>query len=125
MILDTNALSAFADGDKKLLPVIGSAVDLALPVIALGEFLYGIHRSRFRDRYEQWLRANLPLFDLLPIGEETARRYAEICRELKAAALPTPSNDVWIAALAREHGSPLVSRDQHFRAVTGLRLLTW
>jgi predicted nucleic acid-binding protein len=125
VILDTNALSAFADGDKKLLPVIESEVSLALPVIALGEFLYGIHQSRLRERYEQWLRANLPLFDLLLIGAETARRYAGICGELKAAGLPIPSNDVWIAALAREHGSPLVSRDQHFRAVNGLRLLTW
>ena len=125
MILDTNALSAFAGGDKELLPIIEGEANLALPVVALGEFLFGIRQSRFRERYEQWLRENLPLFDLLPIGEETARRYADICLELRAAGLPIPSNDVWIAALAREHRSPLVSRDQHFRAVTGLRLLTW
>lgn len=125
MILDTSALSAFADGDQKLLPVIESEVSLQLPVIALSEFLYGVRRSRLRKRYEQWLTANLPLFDLLPLGEETAHRYAEICVELRAAGLPIPSNDAWIAALAREHRSPLVTRDQHFRFVRGLRLLTW
>jgi len=76
-------------------------------------------------RYQQWLTASLPLFDLLPIGEETARHFADIRRELKAAGSPIPSNDLWIAALAREHRSPLASRDQHFRAVNGLRLVSW
>lgn len=55
MILDTNALSAFADGDKKLLPIIENEPGLAVPVIVLGEYLYGVHQSRFRERYERWL----------------------------------------------------------------------
>jgi len=46
LILDTNALSAFADGDPSLLPVIENEAALALPVIVLGEYLYGIHQSR-------------------------------------------------------------------------------
>jgi len=35
VILDTNAVSAFADGDKKLVRVVESEVNLALPVNAL------------------------------------------------------------------------------------------
>ena len=98
---------------------------MAVPAIVLGEYLFGIHQSRLRIRYEQWLNANLPWFDLLRVGQETARHYAEIRRELKTAGRPIPSNDVWIAALAREHRLPLVSRDRHFQAVDDLRLLTW
>ena len=94
-------------------------------MVVLGEYLYGILGSRFRVRYEQWLDSNIGLFDVLPIGRETAKGYAEIRRELKAAGRPIPSNDVWIAALAREHRFPLLSRDDHFRAVRGLDLLTW
>ena len=125
MILDTNALSAFADGDEKLRRVIEDESELAVPVIALGEYLYGIRQSHFRSRYEQWLNVNLPLFDLLVVGRETAGRYAEIRRELKATGRPIPTNDLWIAALSREHRLPVVSRDSHFQAVRGLRLLTW
>ena len=125
MILDTNALSAFADGDPNLLPVIEKEPGLALPVIVLGEYLYGIHQSRFRVRYQRWLDANLSLFDLLAVGLETARGYAELRRELKTAGTPIPSNDAWIASLAREHRLPVVTRDVHFRAVRGLHLLTW
>ena len=125
MILDTNALSAFADGDNTLLPIIADATYLAVPIIALGEYLYGVQQSRYRARYEKWLDANLPLLDLLVVGRETARQYAEVRRELKAAGHPIPSNDVWIAALAREHRLPVVSRDSHFSLVQGLRLLSW
>ena len=125
MILDTNALSAFADGDAKLLPVIENEAGLALPVIVLGEYLYGIQQSRFRVRYQRWLDVNLSLFDLLVVGIETARRYAELRRELKTAGTPVPSNDTWIAALAREHRLPVVTRDVHFQAVSGLHLLSW
>lgn len=72
LILDTNALSAFADGDKALLRAIEHQSELAVPVIVLGEFLFGIRHSRLRRRYEGWLDANLPLFDLLVIGRVTA-----------------------------------------------------
>ncbi len=125
MILDTNALSAFADGDQNLLPIIENEPGLALPVIVLGEYLYGIHQSRFRARYQRWLDVNLPLFDLLVVGPETAARYAELRRELKTTGTPIPSNDAWIAALAREHRLPVVTRDVHFQAVRGLHVLMW
>ena len=125
MILDTNALSAFADGDEKLLRVLGGRTDLALPVIVLGEYFFGIRQSRHRAQYEQWLRAGLPLFEVLSVAEPTARHYADIRRELKAAGTPIPTNDVWIAALAREYRLPVISRDRHFEAVPSLHLLGW
>ena len=125
MILDTNALSALAEGDGDLLRVVEGQPDLAVPVIALGEYMYGIRQSRFRLRYERWLNANLSALDLLAVGKDTAQPYAGIRRELKTAGQPIPSNDLWIAALAREYNLPLVSRDRHFQAVRGLRLVTW
>jgi tRNA(fMet)-specific endonuclease VapC len=125
LILDTNALSAFADGDEKLLRVIENESELALPAIVLGEYVYGIQQSRLRASYEAWIKANLPFFDLLPIVQETAERYAEIRRELKTAGTPIPNNDLWIAALARHHHTPLVTRDSHFRVIQRLRLIPW
>jgi predicted nucleic acid-binding protein len=125
LILDTNALSALADGDDALRRAIGAEPDLALPVIALGEYRFGIGRSRHRARYEEWLRATLPLLLVLRVSEATADAYAEIRAELKAAGSPIPTNDLWIAALAREHGWPLATRDRHFAAVRGLRLADW
>jgi tRNA(fMet)-specific endonuclease VapC len=55
VILDTNGLSAMADGDMKLAPLLQQASELAVPVIVLGEYQYGIRLSRHRSRYESWL----------------------------------------------------------------------
>lgn len=125
LILDTNALSALADGDLALRRAIRWDPDLALPVVVLGEYLFGIRQSRFRVRYETWLDARLPLFLMLPIGPGTAEHYAGIRVELKSAGRPIPSNDLWIAALSREHGYPLITRDVHYAGVRGLQVMTW
>ena len=46
MILDTNALSAWCDGDDSLLAVLPSDRPLFLPVIVLGEYRFGIKAAR-------------------------------------------------------------------------------
>jgi tRNA(fMet)-specific endonuclease VapC len=125
LILDTNAVSAFADGDRELRLMIGQERNLAAPAVVLGEYLFGIRQSRHRAQYERWLKAHLPLFSLLPIDAATAGSYAEIRLELKAAGRPIPTNDVWIAALARQYGYAILSRDRHFEAVKGVQLVSW
>lgn len=125
MILDTNGLSAIADGDAALEPILREAVEVALPVIALGEYLYGIRQSRDRDRYEVWLAKSIENFRVLFVDEETAACYAALRGELKKAGTPLPSNDVWIAALARQHGHDVLSRDRHFDRIPELRRISW
>jgi predicted nucleic acid-binding protein len=93
---------------------------VALPVVALGEFRYGIARSRHRRTYEAWLRTYLHSFELLLITAETSEVYARIRLALRERGKPIPANDVWIAALAVEHGMPLLTRDAHFDVVPDL-----
>ena len=45
--------------------------------------------------------------------------------ELRQAKTPIPENDVGIAALARQHALPLLSRDAHFDCVAGVRRIGW
>jgi len=125
VILDTNALSALLDKDSALLEVIGESRELALPVIVLGEYRFGVAVSKRRQEYEAWLARDLSLFRVLPVLEETSRYYAAIRSELKASGAPIPANDVWIAALAREHRLPIVSRDAHFDSVRKIERLGW
>ena len=61
MILDTNALSAFADANEALLAVLDGTPELYLPVIVLGEYRYGISSSRYHAKYAQWLARDLHL----------------------------------------------------------------
>lgn len=48
MILDTNALSAWAEGDRAIEPVLRSATEMMIPAVVLGEFEFGIRQSRQR-----------------------------------------------------------------------------
>ena len=125
MILDTNALSAFADGSSAVGAVAGTAGTLAVPVIVLGEYRYGVAHSSRKRLYEAWLDRYLPIFQVLDVTTSTTLEYAAIRSELRRLGKPIPANDVWIAALCRQHDLPLLSRDAHFDRVKGLRRVNW
>lgn len=125
MIFDTNALLAAADEHPAILAIIARANELALPVIVLGEYRYGIAQSRNRSDYENWLRRLLPDCTVLDINEETTRYYASINLELKRLGKPVPTNDLWIAALGQQHSLPILSRDQHFDSIPGNSRISW
>jgi predicted nucleic acid-binding protein len=125
LILDTNALSAFIDGDRVVGGVLRTQERAAIPVIVLGEFRYGIAPSRHRSSYEDWLASHLSQFEVLPVTEETSVTYAALRVSLKPSGRPIPANDAWIAALALQHRLPVLSRDEHFDAVPDLHRRSW
>jgi len=125
VIVDTNALSSAADGDPEIIAILARADQMAIPVIVLGEYRYGIAQSRNRTSYENWLTGLLPDCFVLDITEPTTQYYAEIVLELKRKGKPIPTNDLWIAALCRQHALPLLSRDLHFDSVAGLKRVQW
>ena len=125
MILDTNALSAFADDAPAAVAAVSRAERIYLPVVVLGEYRYGIaHAARPRE-HEEWLSAFLRTCHVLDLTQRTATWYADIRSDLRRTGKPIPANDAWIAALCGEHNLPVLSRDQHFDRVPGLRRLTW
>ena len=125
MILDTNALSAVADDDSLAVRLFREAASVELPVVVLGEYRFGIAHSRRRKEYEEWLDELIVSTRVLPVDEETSGHYAQIRAELKEAGHPIPSNDLWIAALARQHRLPLMSQDRHFDFVQDLKRIGW
>ena len=125
MILDTNALSAFADGEPGVGEILRQQVRAAIPVIVLGEFRYGIAGSRYRRAYEAWLETHLQHFEVLGITAETTIPYASLRGTLKRMGRPIPANDAWIAELAIQRRLPLLSRDEHFDVLPDLRRITW
>jgi len=125
VILDTNALSAFVDGESGVGQILRRQERAAIPVIVLGEFRYGIAQSKHRSAYEAWLKSQLPSFDILTVTEETAVAYAALRLVLKRLGRPIPANDAWIAALALQHRLSVLSRDEHFDAIPGLEREGW
>ncbi len=62
MILDTNAYSAFVDGDTGVGSILCVQKRVAIPVIVLGAFRCSIASSRHRATYEEWLKTHLPIW---------------------------------------------------------------
>jgi predicted nucleic acid-binding protein len=125
MILDTNAISALLDGDPAIEPVLTAAEKHHLPVIALGEYIFGLRSSRRRHELGKLLDKLEGESFVLSLDAATARHYADMRQELKTAGTPIPENDVWIAALARQHRLAVASRDNHFDVVPGVRRVGW
>lgn len=124
-MLDTNALSAAADDDAGVTEILKSVQQILLSAVVIGEFRYGVAQSRIGAHYRQWLDGLLADCGVLDITEQTTHHYATVRLELRQAGKPIPTNDTWIAALCREHGLPLLSRDRHFDVVAGLRRIDW
>ena len=91
-----------------------------LTPIALGELDAGFRAGSRQKKNEMELRRFLssPRVDVVAVDRETAERYGVILHALRQAGTPIPTNDIWIAASAMQHGLRLLTTDAHYRSVT-------
>jgi tRNA(fMet)-specific endonuclease VapC len=119
VLLDTSAYSALQRGDRRILKVMQRSETVAMPVVVLGELHSGFRAGTRRIQNEELLMRFLGKTSvrILNVTEETALHYAEVDVFLRKKGRPIPRNDVWIAALAIEHGMQLLTLDEHFQAI--------
>jgi len=124
-LLDTNVIVAFFAGEGRVRDGLNEADEVFLPSVAIGEMCYGARESGRSDenlaRIDELVLTN----GVLACDVETARQYGEIKNALRIKGRPLPENDIWIAALARQHGLVLVTRDAHFEQIDNLNMTAW
>ena len=124
-LLDTNIVIALFAGEALVLQGLTKAEKIFIPCVVIGELYYGAHRSGRRDanlaRIDQFVVINT----ILNCDAETARHYGVIKDALHCKGCPLPENDLWIAALARQHRLTLITRDAHFSYIPDLALESW
>jgi len=125
VIYDTNAVSEFLDGNPGVTEKIKASAFHGLPVIVIGEYLYGLKSSREQDLREPRFVAFTRTCRLLTVTPDTALNYATMRHRLRLAGTPIPENDIWIAALALEHGQKVLSHDRHFDLIEGIERVDW
>jgi tRNA(fMet)-specific endonuclease VapC len=122
LLLDTSRLSDALSEDAAVLDVLETAEAIFVPAIALGEIRSGFRKGKRRGENEARLSWFLSQdgVSTLPIDGPVAHRYAALHQELRARGKPIPTNDLWIASVALEHGLVLYTRDANFEGVPGL-----
>jgi tRNA(fMet)-specific endonuclease VapC len=124
-LLDTNIVIDLLRGKAEIAKGIESANEVFLPIFALGELYFGAQNSQRPLEQKALINQFLKFVTVLNTGQQTAVLYGQIKSQLKKDGKPIPENDIWIAALAKEYGIILVTRDTHFGAVTGLEKINW
>ncbi len=124
IIIDTNIYSNLLRGDSEVNDTLRQVSHIGISIISIGELLSGFRVGNRikenRDELGQFLDS--PRVAIYPLEVDTAEHYSSILNKLKQNGTPIPTNDIWIAAVALQHGLPLYTQDNHFSYVDGLLL---
>lgn len=124
-LLDSNIIIALFASDKAVLEAVDEAEEVFIPSIVIGELYYGAQKSGKRQANVARVDSFVQVNTILDCDRETARWYGQIKSALQAKGRPIPENDIWIAALARQHGLILATRDKHFHEVDSIDIEVW
>lgn len=119
-LLDTNIIIDLFNGDDAVLKKISNADEVFVPNTAIGELYYGSYGSKKTKSNLKRLEEFILSSAVINTSIETARIYGFIKNELKKKGTPIPENDIWIAALAKQHSLKLLTRDRHFKFIDGI-----
>jgi tRNA(fMet)-specific endonuclease VapC len=123
--VDTNAYIALRSGDLGVASLIGSLDHVYLPVVVLGELLYGAGASGRAAENRKQVEAFVAQSIALEITPAVAEQYGELRLQLRASGRPIPDNDLWIAAACVVADLPLITRDAHYSHLTAVHILAW
>jgi len=124
LLIDTNVYVAFKRSDSKVIELMQQADSIAINTVVLGELLAGfkggLRETVNRAELDQFLDS--PRVEFILLDESSADFFALVFNILKQIGKPIPTNDIWIAASAMQHGRTLATLDSHFSHITGLLL---
>jgi len=123
--LDTNVVVSLFAKEDSICQRITADTRVILSSTVLGELYYGAFKSKRVG--ENLRKINRLIENRIVLGTDlgTAQEYGALRNEQRLKGRPLPENDLWIAALARQHDLILVSRDNHFAEVEKLKLECW
>ena len=124
-LLDTNIVIAIFSNDKSVLDPLELVEEVFIPIIVLGELYYGAQKSNMIESNLTRINEFAESCSVLICDTETSRQYGEIKNLLRAKGRPIPENDIWIAAIAKQHELTLISRDDHFKEIDNFLTLSW
>ncbi|MFQ5688015.1 MAG: type II toxin-antitoxin system VapC family toxin [Candidatus Scalindua sp.] len=125
VLLDTNIIIALFANDNSVKKHLAETQEVFIPSVAVGELYYGAEKSKHMEdniaRINNFADSNV----ILSCDRNTAVQYGKIKNCLRKKGTPIPENDIWIAAIVKQHKLILISRDIHFDEIDGLKMQKW
>lgn len=124
ILIDTNIYVAFKRNDPLVVSAFQHVDLIGIDVCVLAELYSGFRLGNKEKENTVELEAflNHPRIKVFNHDIETAEFYSYIYKALRTKGKPIPANDIWIAAIAMQHGMALFTNDQHFETIDGLLL---
>jgi tRNA(fMet)-specific endonuclease VapC len=127
-LLDTNTASYVIKGNfprvrERLLTV--PMAEVGISVVTEAELRFGVARRPEATTLKTVVEEFLLRVEVLPWNSEAAQHYARIRASLEKEGEPMGNLDLMIAAQAVAAETVLVTHDQVFRRVKGLKVEDW
>jgi predicted nucleic acid-binding protein len=123
VLLDTSFFVATESG--RPLGQMEGVTETEISVVTLAELTLGVLTAKDEDRPVRLatLSAVESRWDPLPVDADVARQFARIVADLRAARRRVPILDALIAATAIVAQIPVVTQDNDYEAIPGVKVI--
>lgn len=122
VLMDTNAYASFKRKESAILEIVQHAESLFISPVVIGELLAGFDGGNKAQQNKIELQKFLESSRVIvcPVTLDTSQFFSQVYCALKIKGKPIPTNDMWIASQALEHGCVVCTHDKHFSFIEGL-----
>jgi len=123
-ILDTSTLIEVENGNEEIIEKIldlkkTSQTELAITIFTFCEFYYGIIQKS--EKFKLKALERLHQYTLIQTTEQSAKIFCELLSQMKKMGVAVTQFDLFIASLVIEHSYTLITLDQDFEQIPGLK----
>lgn len=122
ILFDTNAYASFKRNETAIIEIVQHAEWIGISPVVIGELIAGFDggskAKQNKIELQQFLESSRII--IYPITLDTSYFFSQIYCALKNKGKPIPTNDMWIASQALEHGCVVCTYDKHFSFIDGL-----
>lgn len=121
-LLDTSVIIQAFRKDNAIVQRLDELAEVFVPIIVIGELLYGAFKSSNSKRNIEQILNFLESCTIAELNVNTAINYGKIKAELQQKGKPIPENDIWIAAVAQQYQLSVFTTDNHFQEIDAITL---
>ena len=124
ILLDTNVVIAFFNGNKTVLERIQAQIDrITLSTLVIAELDYGAKASQKAKENLEKLDRFVDIVRVVPFNLECAKIFGSIKSKLRKLGKPTGEMDAMIAATSMAHKAILITGNRkHIENIEGLKV---